>query len=581
MEASPSVPREAALARVSTVDTLVAADAADVVVRPASVGSATAPAKLGSPVPLWLALAGLIVIAANLLAGVTTYITVELMHGVSPFAREVRAFELSVLPLWRCIAYTSGIVVLIVYLKPIVLYFRCGASGVASELVQRRVINAPVVLAFFGFSLWVASIVAFPALTVWHFGHWSPDLMSQQVLGPLVNGFLATTVSYLLVDWLFRSMVTPTVFPQGRVAAVSGSLAPGVRTRLLLFLIAVAFIPLFMLLGLVRAAAMRLDAGMPAAEIVASLATASTMTFAIFVVLGVLLTLVVARSLTLPLGCMATALKRVQSGDLDVAVAVNSADEVGVLADGVNAMVETLRDRERILQTFGRVVEPSVRDRLLAGDVGATGELRTASILFCDLRGFTAMAEHTPPTEVVASLNEFFTVMTAWVRECGGFVDKFIGDAMLVVFGLFDANGGMDADGALGPPADGALGPHTDGGAAAALRCAAGMLERLTTLNATRARRGQPPLGVSIGIHCGDVLAGTIGAADRHEYTVIGDAVNVAARLQQLCKDEGQSMLVSDAAYARARAAGCAIELTRRDPMVLRGRREPIAVLQG
>ena len=92
--------------------------------------------------------------------------------------------------------------------------------------------------------------------------------MSQQVLGPLVNGFLATTVSYLLVDWLFRSMVTPTVFPQGRVAAVSGSLAPGVRARLLLFLIAVAFIPLFMLLGLVRAAAVRLEAGMPAAEVV-------------------------------------------------------------------------------------------------------------------------------------------------------------------------------------------------------------------------------------------------------------------------------------------------------------------------
>ena len=112
--------------------------------------------------------------------------------------------------------------------------------------------------------------------------------------------------------------------------------------------------------------------------------------------LGILLTLVVARSLTLPLGCMAVALKRVQRGDLDVAVAVNSADEVGVLADGVNAMVETLRDRERILQTFGRVVEPSVRDRLLAGGVGATGELRTASILFCDLRGFTAMAERTP-----------------------------------------------------------------------------------------------------------------------------------------------------------------------------------------
>ena len=529
-----------------------------------------APVRLGSPVPVWLALAAVIVVAANLLAGVTAYVTIELMHGVSPFAEEARAFELSILPYWRGFAYASGITVMIVYLHPIIGYFRCGASAVASELVQRRVTNAPAVLAFVGFGLWVASIFFFPALTVWHFGHWSPDLMSQQVLGPLVNGFLASTVSYLLVDWLFRAMVTPTVFPQGRVATVSGSLAPGVRTRLLLFLIAVAFIPLFMLLGLVRAAAVRLEAGRPAAEVVASLATASTITFGIFVALGILLTLVVARSLTLPLGSMAAALKRVQGGDLDVAVAVNSADEVGVLADGVNAMVETLRDRERILLTFGRVVEPSVRDRLLAGGVGATGELRTASILFCDLRGFTAMAEHTPATEVVAGLNEFFTAMTVWVRECGGFVDKFIGDAMLVVFGLFDT-GGPDR---AARPSEGV------DGAGAAIRCALGMHERLTTLNAVRAGRSQPPLAISIGIHCGDVLAGTIGAADRHEYTVIGDAVNVAARLQQLCKEEARTMLVSDAAYTRARAAGLAVEFTRREAVTLRGRREPIGVFQ-
>ena len=203
-------------------------------------------------------------------------------------------------------------------------------------------------------------------------------------------------------------------------------------------------------------------------------------------------------------------------------------------------MVETLRDRERILQTFGRVVEPSVRDRLLAGGVGATGELRTASILFCDLRGFTALAEHTPPAEVVASLNEFFTAMTAWVRECGGFVDKFIGDAMLVVFGLFDADARSRA-------AHGARRRRRG----AAVRCALGMHERLADAERRpRAGRGQPPLAVSIGIHCGDVLAGTIGAADRHEYTVIGDTVNVAARLQQLCKEEAQAIVVSDAAYA-------------------------------
>jgi len=513
-------------------------------------------------VPAWAVLAAMIVVGANALAGVTTRVTIRLMHGVSPFAAAARTLELSLLPYWRCLTYGGGLTVGLAYLWPIIFYFRCGTQPPAPPLVQRRVTNAPVFLAALGFGMWLVSVVVFPTVTIIHFGHWSRDLMSQQVLSPLVNGFLAATVSYLLVDWLFRAMVIPRVFPRGQVAHVTGSVAPGVRTRLLMFLIAVAFIPLFMLLGLVRAAVVRIHAGLPPDDIVGQLAQASTVTFAIFVVLGVILTLIVARSLTLPLGFMAAALKRVEAGDLHVAVTVDSADEVGVLADGVNAMVETLRDRERILQTFGRVVEPSVRDRLLAGDVAGRGEVRWASILFCDLRGFTRMAERAPPIEVVATLNEFFTLMTAWVRECGGFVDKFIGDALLVVFGLFDTDG--DTAGRAG--------------AAAAVRCALGMHERLAALDAARAARGLTPLSVSVGIHSGEVLAGTIGAADRHEYTVIGDTVNVAARLQQLSKEEDRALLVSEATYDLARAGGLTVVLTPHAAVVLRGRSEQVRV---
>src|SRR4029077_1148018 len=123
-----------------------------------------------------------------------------------------------------------------------------------------------------------------------------------------------------------------------------------------------------------------------------------------------------------------------------------------------------------------------------------------ASVLFCDLRGFTALAERSAPDELVATLNELFTVLTAWVRICGGFVDKFLGDGLLVVFGLFD---------------DG-----NDSGAAHAVRCARGMHERVAELNDKRTAAGRSPLAVSIGIHSGPVVAGTIGAADRHEYTV-------------------------------------------------------------
>ncbi len=513
-------------------------------------------------VVLWFTLIILVVLGVHMLATVTTNLTISQMRSLSPFAQEVRAFEETLLPYWRPAMYLIATAVIIVYLSPIAFYFWRGQETAIPECVQRRVVRAPAVVAVMSFVPWCVGAVAFPLMTYRHFGHWSADLMSQQVLGPVVNGFLAAATSYLLLEWVFRGTIFPRVFPSGRLAEVPGAMAPGVRARFLIFLVAIVFVPLFSMLGLIRAAAMRVDEGLSAAEVVASTRDAGTIVFFLYVALGVVLTLILARSLTRPLGEVASALRRVQRGDLDVHLQVGSADEVGVLEDGVNAMVTALRDRERILQTFGRVVEPSVRDHLLSGAVGLGGEVRTASVLFCDLRDFTAMAERTPPTEVVATLNEFFTVMTAWVRECGGFVDKFIGDAMLVVFGLFGRDG-TTPDAA---------------GAAAAVRCAVGMGARLDELNVRRVAAGREPLELTAAIHTGEVLAGTIGAADRHEFTVIGDTVNVAARLQHLCKEEGCTLLVTERTYELAHAGGAGDELSLHDEVRVRGRSTPIRV---
>ncbi len=514
-------------------------------------------------VPLWLFLLFAIALTANLLGTMTTESTINLMRSISPFAEEVRTHDKVLIPYWRAAAYAGSILTILIYLWPIILYFRRGTPVPAPELVQRRALEAPPVVAVVSFTPWVLATVFFPVVTIISFGRWAPELLSQHIYSPLVNGFLAAATSYLLIDWVFRTLVVPRVFPDGRLVENPGSMAPGVRGRLLVFLVAVAFIPLFTMLGLVRAGLMRVSGHFENPEVmIAQLAQAGTVIFVVFVALGIVLTLVIAQTLTRPLACIADALRRVRGGDLDVRVRVGAPDEVGLLENGVNALVETLQDRERILHTFGRVVEPAVRDRLLSGDVGLGGELRTAAVLFCDLRGFTALAEHTPPTEVVATLNEFFTAMTAWVRSCGGFVDKFIGDAMLVIFGLLDEQ----RDGAAS-------------GAAAAVRCALGMRERLAELNATRAESGRPPLVVTVGIHAGEVLAGRIGAEDRHEYTVIGDTVNVAARLQQLCKETEHGVLVSEVAYELARSAGVRCEVAQRDAVTLRGRREPVRVL--
>src|SRR5262249_5130610 len=243
--------------------------------------------------------------------------------------------------------------------------------------VQRRVVSAPLVVTLLGFAGWVGSIVVFPLATLLRTGRWSPDLMSQQVLSPLVSGFLAATCTYLLVDLVFRSQVVPEVFPDGRLSDVPGAFALSVRGRLVVFLIAVGFVPLFTLFGLVRAAVVRLHTGMPIDAVVPQLAHASAVSFGMFLVVGAALTIALARTFTAPLGALAGALRHIRAGDLSAQVAVTAGDEVGVLEDGVNALAGALRDRERILRTFGRVVDPAVRDRLLAGELLPRREPRT------------------------------------------------------------------------------------------------------------------------------------------------------------------------------------------------------------
>jgi adenylate cyclase len=508
----------------------------------------------------WLLIGGLATVSAHALAVAVQRYTGAAMGGVSEFALRAQALAWHLTPPFSLVAFPAVTVFTVAYLTPIVREFGPRRTAPTPVFIERRIVSLPLVSALAGLTPWLVASVFFPGATYIAFGRWSPELLSSQVFSPLVGGFLASTTTYFLFDWIVRARIAPLVFPAGQLRAVPGALVLGVRARMLVFLVAVAFTPLFTMLGIVRATIDRIHAGMPIGDVIAVLAPASSLTFFLYLAGGVGLTLLVARGLASPLVDMSTALQRIRGGDLTASVRVVSADELGILGDGVNALVETLRERDHILSTFGHVVEPAVRDRLLAGDLTLGGELRVASALFCDLRGFTALAEQASPTSAVATLNAFFSTMTDWVRLCHGFVDKFIGDALFAVFGLFED----DPDGRIG--------------AAAAVRCALGMRERLHALNRERQAAGQPALAIAVGVHTGEVVAGRIGAEDRHEYTVIGDTVNVAARLQELCKDLGRDLVVSTTTYERARGAGVAPAVGTAEVVRLRGRSEPVRV---
>jgi adenylate cyclase len=232
----------------------------------------------------------------------------------------------------------------------------------------------------------------------------------------------------------------------------------------------------------------------------------------------------------------------------------------GGLATSARALIQKVRDEERekssISALFGQYVSPEVKEKLIREKTGIIGERKTVAVLFSDLRGFTTFSENAQPSEVVVRLNQYFDRMVYAVTSNGGTVDKFIGDAVMAVFG------GLIP---LKNPAESAL------DAALAMRA------ELVKLNVEWASKGLGPLDNGIGVHFGDVLQGPIGSSERKEFTVIGDVVNTASRLESATKEMHSPVLISDA-LAAALPAERRSRLTTLGEVKLKGKELPVTV---
>lgn len=274
-----------------------------------------------------------------------------------------------------------------------------------------------------------------------------------------------------------------------------------------------------------------------------------------FIVLGGVVAVAVASSITQPIQVLVRGMEEVRKGNLAAEVEIPNKDEIGALANSFNFMIAGLRERDRIKGTFQRFVSSQVAEKVLgAKDIVLTGERRRASILFADIRGFTSMSERLAPEEIVSMLNEYFTVMVDIVITHEGNLDKFIGDAMMAIFG--------------------APLRHTDD-PLRAVRTAIDMQRALVELNEERDRRGAEAIYIGIGIATGDVVAGNIGSEKRMEYSVIGDEVNLAARIQS--KSGKGKILICPETF---KAVQGEIKTVPLEPVMLKGKSHPVQIYE-
>ena len=249
-------------------------------------------------------------------------------------------------------------------------------------------------------------------------------------------------------------------------------------------------------------------------------------------------------------------MQQILEGDLSGHWSPRTTDEFLDLGAGCNAMLLGLREREAIKDTFGRFVSRDVAEVVLAGRAPLSGELREVTVLFQDIRGFTSLSEKTPPATLLQMLNEFFTEMVAAVETHGGVVKQFTGDGVMALFGV-----------------PGVQPEHPT----LAVRAALTMLARLEIFNHQRQARGAVALRIGIGVHTGEVVAGCVGPDTRLEYSVVGDTVNLASRVQELTKELGVALLVTNDTAARLHPK---FVFGKQAILPVRGKEQPVGVVE-
>jgi len=426
-----------------------------------------------------------------------------------------------------------------------------GDAAAVPAAVRRNVLNWCPRVALVSMAMWLLIGTAFALLQL------SARGFALALFGGIVGigGVLTSAVVYFACDLVWRPTYA-VFFPDGRLSAVRAWRLP-VLGRLLIVSVLVAVWPLTIVVVLALQRAGAIIAAANPGTLLDNMRILMAFLLGVGILSSITMAVFMARGITEPLHTLQEAMGRVEQNDLAVQVPVTSNDELGYLAERFNQMTAGLRQGKLMRNLLNLYVTPEVARQAIERGVHMGGDLVECTVLFSDIRGFTGLAERLAPAALIETLNRYMTAMVAVVVAEGGMVNKFGGDSLLAVFGT-----------PLNPAPD-----H----ATRAVRAARGMLAALAVFNQEQERRAEPTLRIGIGIATGPAVAGNVGGKERIEYTVIGDTVNLAARLQDKTKELGGPILLS--AETQSTAAPAVVGAAERLAGVeVRGKAEPVEV---
>ena len=422
-------------------------------------------------------------------------------------------------------------------------------TGEAETAARRRLLNEPFFLIAFDMAIWITAAVFYSSM-MWKY-NWGDYGIADNFYRNLFTGLITSTIAFFVLQRILQHALAPVFFPKGGLSAIPKTIRIRIGTRLGAMLLACNLVPFFAIL--LSSIGLFQNVQNPN-DLLDELRTSLIVDSLVFICVGFWVTFLVSSNLTRPLTDIIQVLRKIREEQFDEKVRVTTNDEIGYTGDAINEMTEGLKERDFIKKTFGKYVSEEIRDEILSGKTPLDGEIKEVTVLFADLRNFTSLVESTPPREVVSIINEYFKEMEEAINLHNGLVLQYIGDEIEAVFGA---------------PVFRREHPVL------AVQAAMEMATRLKKLNVELEHRGCRPLSHGIGIHTGEVVAANIGSPDRLSYTLVGDTVNLASRLQELNKEFGTQIIISGSTRAHLNGA---VKLKELPVKTVRGKIRPVEV---